>query len=70
MQEIVIPESKEKARHAELLEMKVGDVMVIDRDDQQKYSETAGVFHKATDRVFRTSRRNQPEGKAIVWRVK
>lgn len=70
MTQFAIPVSAEKQRYMELEEMEVGDILQIDRDDQQKYSDTAGIFHKATTRVYRTSRRNQPEGKAIVWRVK
>jgi hypothetical protein len=70
MEKITIPISKESQRYRQLDAMAVSQVLVIEAKDQQKYSETAGVFHKATEKIFRTSKKGQENGKAIVWRVK
>lgn len=68
--EVMIPISKEQKRYDELDSLKVGEVKVIEVSEQQPYSDTAGIFHKTKIKQFRTSRKGQPEGKAIVWRVK
>lgn len=68
--ESTIGASKEQKRFDELNELKVGEVLPIDVNEQQYYSDTAGIFHKTKIKQFRTTRKGQPEGRAIVCRIK
>lgn len=68
--EVAIPVSKEQRRYDELDALEVGEVLPIDAKDQQSYSDTAGIFHKTKIKQFRTTRKEQPEGRAIVIRIK
>lgn len=68
--EAIIPVSKEQRRYDELDQLEVGGVLEIDVNEQQSYSDTAGIFHKTKIKQFRTTRKGQPEGRAIVCRIK
>lgn len=64
------PIQSETERYNRLIELIPGDSILIPEEEQRHYSRVASIFHRITDKRFRTSRKGQPEGKARVWRIK
>lgn len=74
MKKIVIEKDavpNKQSRREFLEKMEVGDSFLVEREEMLKFRQIASAhFNGKTDRVYRATVKNQPDGMGRVWREK